>query len=143
MFLYVCKQTFPKLYRYIIPEFLGIRMWNFHCIISVWTWTYREIFKSALVQLRCARIVALGWHCSQEVRVPSFIEAVVIQKSYKPEYSYSLIVSIWCQRILVLEIGGKSYVVFYECWECGSIVQPCKLFFLLTVKSLRNLQLID
>ena len=51
MFLYVCKQTFRKLYGYITREFLGIRMRNFQGIIFVWTRTHREIFKSALVQI--------------------------------------------------------------------------------------------
>ena len=33
MFLYVCKQTFGKLYGYITQEFLGLRMRNFQGII--------------------------------------------------------------------------------------------------------------
>ena len=32
-------------------EFLGLRMWNFQGIVFIWTQTYREIFKSALVYL--------------------------------------------------------------------------------------------
>ena len=52
MFLYVCKQTFRKLYEYITREFLGLRMLNFQGIIFMWTRTYSEIFKSAWVYLK-------------------------------------------------------------------------------------------
>ena len=51
MFLYVFKQTFRKVYGYITREFLGLRIRNFQGIIFLWTRTYREIFKSALVYL--------------------------------------------------------------------------------------------
>ena len=49
MFLYVCKQTFRKFYGYIAREFLRIKIRNFQGIIFVWTRTYWEILKSALV----------------------------------------------------------------------------------------------
>ena len=57
MFLYVCKQTFPKLYGYITREFLGLRMQSFQDSIFIWTRTDREIFKSALVYLWCESIL--------------------------------------------------------------------------------------
>ena len=40
-----------KLHGQIVREFLGLRMWNFQGIVFIWTQTYREIFKSALVYL--------------------------------------------------------------------------------------------
>ena len=46
-----CKQSFHKLYGQIIWEFLGFSMLNFYIIIFIWTQTYSEIFKSALVYL--------------------------------------------------------------------------------------------
>ena len=49
--MYVCKQKFHKLYRYITREFIGLRMPNFQDSIFIWTRTYRQIFKSALVYL--------------------------------------------------------------------------------------------
>ena len=49
MFLYVSKQTFCKLYRYITEESIWLRMQHFHD--AIFTWTYMEIFKSALVYL--------------------------------------------------------------------------------------------
>ena len=52
MFLYVCKETFCKFYGYITREFLGLRILIFQGIIFIWTRTYREIFKSALVYLK-------------------------------------------------------------------------------------------
>ena len=48
MFLYVCKQTFRKLFGYITREFLGLRVQNFQGIIFIWTRAYKEIFKSAI-----------------------------------------------------------------------------------------------
>ena len=41
-----------KLHEQITWEFLGLRMRNFQGIIFIWTQTYREIFKSALVNLK-------------------------------------------------------------------------------------------
>ena len=44
--------TFKKIYKLygkIIREFLGLRMQNFRGVVFIWTQTYREIFKSALV----------------------------------------------------------------------------------------------
>ena len=49
MFLYVCKQTFRKLYRYITREFLVMQ--DFQVINFIGTQIYREIFKSAFVYL--------------------------------------------------------------------------------------------
>ena len=40
-----------KLHGQIIREFLGLRMRNFQGIAFIWTQTYREICKSALVYL--------------------------------------------------------------------------------------------
>ena len=37
------------LYGYINREFLGLRMRNFQGIVFIWTRTYSEKFKSALV----------------------------------------------------------------------------------------------
>ena len=50
-FLYVSKQTFRKLYRYLTRQFLELRMRNFQGVNFMLTRTYREIFKSALVYL--------------------------------------------------------------------------------------------
>ena len=36
----------------ITQKFLGLRMGNFQGIVFIWTQTYREIFKSALVYLQ-------------------------------------------------------------------------------------------
>ena len=49
LFLYVCKQTLHKPYRYITREFLGLRMRRFQGSILIRMKIYREIFKSALV----------------------------------------------------------------------------------------------
>ena len=51
MFLNVCKQEFRKLYGCTTREFLGFRMQSCQGIIFIWTQTYREIFKYALVYL--------------------------------------------------------------------------------------------
>ena len=52
---YVKKQpTFLenyKLYGWITPEFVGLRMPNFQDIIFTWLQTYGEILKSTLVYL--------------------------------------------------------------------------------------------
>ena len=40
-----------KLHGQITWEFIGLRMQNFQGIAFIWTQTYREIFKSALVYL--------------------------------------------------------------------------------------------
>ena len=40
-----------KLHGQITLEFLGLRMQNFQGIVFIWTQTYRETFKSALVYL--------------------------------------------------------------------------------------------
>ena len=40
-----------KLYERITGELLGFTMRNFQDIIFIWTQTYREIFKTALVYL--------------------------------------------------------------------------------------------
>ena len=42
------KDTY-KLHGQITPEILGLRMRKFRCIVFIWTQTYREIFKPALV----------------------------------------------------------------------------------------------
>ena len=39
LFLYVCNQTFCKLYWYITRKFLGLRTQNFQGIIFIWTQT--------------------------------------------------------------------------------------------------------
>ena len=52
MFLYVCEQTFHKLYGRTTREFLGLRMRNSEDIIFIWIETYRKIFKSALVTFK-------------------------------------------------------------------------------------------
>ena len=49
MFLYVCKQTFGRLYGYITREWLELRIRNFQGIIFIWRPTYREIFRPASV----------------------------------------------------------------------------------------------
>ena len=46
MFLYVCKQTFRKLWGYVTRKFLGLRMRIFEGIIFIWTRTYRERFSN-------------------------------------------------------------------------------------------------
>ena len=61
MFLYVCKQTFCKIYRYITRQFLGIRMRNFQRTIFAWTWRYREIFKSALCTIKLEKNFHKVW----------------------------------------------------------------------------------
>ena len=56
---FVCKHSeiiadmfkISLLYRQITREFLVLRMRNFQGIAFVWTQTYSEILKSALVQL--------------------------------------------------------------------------------------------
>ena len=45
MFLYVCKQTFCKLYKYITREFLGLRMRDFQIIIFIGTQTLSGDFQ--------------------------------------------------------------------------------------------------
>ena len=52
MSLYVCKQTFCKLYGYITQKFLRLRERNFQGSIFISITTYREIFRSALVYLK-------------------------------------------------------------------------------------------
>ena len=47
----VCKQTFRKLCEYITREFFGLRMQSFQGIIFIWTQTYSENIKSALVYI--------------------------------------------------------------------------------------------
>ena len=59
-----------------------------------WWTTLILILTQEVIKLseRCGvRTVGLGWHCYQEVCVPSYIKLVVIQKSCKPEYSYILV----------------------------------------------------
>ena len=55
MFLYICKQAFCKLYGYITRESLELRMRIFQGIIFIWTRTYKEIFKSALVYFKVTK----------------------------------------------------------------------------------------
>ena len=55
--MYVSKQPFHRLYGQITQEFLGFRMQNFQGFIFIWTQTYKEIFKSALVYLQWWDIV--------------------------------------------------------------------------------------
>ena len=52
---WICKQTSCKVYGYITQEFKRLRLWNFQGTIFIWTQTYTEIFKFALVYLwdRC------------------------------------------------------------------------------------------
>ena len=57
MFLNVCKQTFRKLYGYITREFFGLRMRSFQ---GIWTQTYSEIFKSALVYLASRSLLGIN-----------------------------------------------------------------------------------
>ena len=60
MFLYVCKQTFCKFYGLITREFLGLKIWSFQGIIFIWTRTYSEVFKSALVSFKFVHIKTFG-----------------------------------------------------------------------------------
>ena len=62
MFLYVCKQTFGKLYRCMTREFLELKMRNFQGIIFIWTRTHWEIFESALLHLKKFRKIHRKTH---------------------------------------------------------------------------------
>ena len=44
--MYVCKETFHKLYAYITRESLGLRMRSFQESIFIWTQTYRHFLCS-------------------------------------------------------------------------------------------------
>ena len=89
MFLYVCKQTFRKRYRYITREFLGLRRQIFQGIIFIWTRTYREIFKSALVYLWFN--IFAKWHF---LSIKDFFSRDVWETSYYAQ-KLQIVKNVW------------------------------------------------
>ena len=104
MFLYVCKQTFCKFYGLITREFLGLKIWSFQGIIFIWTRTYSEVFKSALVSFKFVHIKTFG--------------GVLVKSKFSKQWMCYLQAwnHTWTNLICKVFYSNMSCLCFYARW---------------------------